>query len=262
MANPKIIAIIPARMQSKRFPGKPLKDLYGIPVIGHVYYRTKMCFDLLETFVATPDDEIKHYIKSINGKVIMTSSDHLTSTDRVVEALTKIETIYNTKFDIVVIVQGDEPMVTHNMIATSISPLLLDKNVKVTNLMTETQDTEEIEDPNAVKVVVDINNFALYMSRSPIPFQKWKVSGLPVLKKVNVITFRRDFLLEYAQMPPTPLELVESIGMLRLLENGYKVKMVLSDMYTVSIDTPYDLEIVKKLMKNDTIMLKYLTNIN
>ncbi len=262
MKKPKIIGIIPARMASKRFPGKPLKEIYGIPMIGHVYYRTKMCLDLLEVFVATPDEDIKYYIKSIGGKVVLTTETPISSTDRAVEALIKIESAYNTHFDIIVIVQGDEPMITNNMIATSISPLIIDKNIQVTNLMTEIADKDEIEDPNAVKVVVDINNYALYMSRSPIPFQKWGVSGLPVLKKVNVIAFKRDFLLEYAAMTPTPLEMVESIGMLRLLENGYKVKMVLSDQYTVSVDTPKDLEIVKKLMKKDSIMLKYLTNKN
>jgi len=256
----KIIAIIPSRMGSKRFPGKPMVEIEGMPMIGHVYSRTVMCNDFDEVFVATCDEVIADYIQSIGGNVVMTSPDHLRSTDRVAEALQLIEEELNEKFNIVVMVQGDEPMVNEQMVANSISPLLIDPGVEIVNLMTEITDDYEIESPNSVKVVVDYNNFALYMSRSPIPYEKRGISGLPKLKKVNVIAMTRDFLIHLSSLPPTPLELVESIGMLRILESGMKIKMVLSDSYTASVDTPEDLEIVKELMKKDFWKDKYLNN--
>jgi len=253
-----IIAIIPARMDSKRFPGKPLVDIFGMPMIGHVYHRTKMCPDLAEVFVATCDEVIKKYIESIGGKVIMTSHDHSRSTDRIAEALLLIEKNYNIEPEIVVMIQGDEPLVNHQMIANSISPMLIDPAVEIVNLMTEITEDEEIADPNSVKVVVDDNNYALYMSRSPIPYQGRGVQGLPVLKKVNIVAFKRDFLLHFAALPPTPLELVESIGMLRLLESGKRIKMVLNEIYTLSVDNPYDLELAKEKLKDDYWMQKYI----
>ncbi len=253
----KIIAVIPARMGAKRFPGKPMAEIYGMPMIGHVYHRAKMCPDFSDVFVATCDAEIEQYITKIGGNVVMTSKDHLRSTDRVAEAVTFIEEDFNQKIDIVVMIQGDEPLVNEQMVANSISPLLIDPSVEIVNLMTEITENDEKEDSNCVKVVVDNNNFALYMSRSPIPYQKRGVEGLPTLKKVNVISMRRDFLMHFASLPPSTLELVESIGMLRLLEAGIRVKMVLSETYTVSVDTPEDLQRVVKLMKDDFWMQKY-----
>lgn len=254
-----IIAIIPSRMGAKRLPGKPMLDIHGMPMIGHVYNRTKMCSDFSEVFVATCDDEIADYIQSIGGNVVMTSTEHLRSTDRVAEALQLIEEELNKKYDIVVMVQGDEPMINEQMVSNSISPLIIDPGVEIVNLMTEITDKDEIEDPNSVKVVVDYNNFALYLSRSAIPYEKRGVSGLPNLKKVNVVAMRRDFLFHFSALPPTPLELVESIGMLRILESGMKLKMVFSETYSVSVDTEKDLEIVKNLMKDDFWMQKYNT---
>lgn len=252
-----IIAIIPSRMGAKRLPGKPMLDIHGMPMIGHVYNRTKMCNDFTDVFVATCDEEISDYIESIGGNVVMTSPEHLRSTDRVAEAIKLIEAELNKKYDIVVMVQGDEPMVNEQMISNSISPLLIDPGVEIVNLMTEITDSDEIDDPNSVKVVVDYNNLTLYMSRSGIPYEKRGVSGLPKLKKVNVAAIKRDFLFHFSALPPTPLELVESIGMLRILESGMKIKMVLSESYSVSVDTQKDLEIVRDLMKDDFWMKKY-----
>lgn len=253
----KIIAIIPARMGAKRFPGKPMADLLGMPMIGHVYHRAKMCNDFFEVFVATCDNEIADYIRSIDGQVIMTSKEHLRSTDRVAEAVKIIEESNDFDFDIVVMIQGDEPLINHQMVANSISPLLIDPGVEIVNLMTEITNSEEINSSNSVKVVVDHNNFALYMSRSPVPYQKRGVEGLPVLKKVNVVAMRRDFLKHFSSLIPSALELVESIGMLRLLENGIRVKMVLTETYTVSVDTKEDMQRAVNLMKEDFWMPKY-----
>lgn len=253
----KIIAIIPSRMGAKRLPGKPMADICGLPMIGHVYKRTQMCQDFIDVYVATCDEEIANYIRSIGGKVVLTSKNHLRSTDRVSEALRIIEGQYNDSFDIVVMIQGDEPLVNDQMISSSISPLLVDQEINMVSLMTEISDHDEINNPNSVKVVTDFNNFALYMSRSPIPFQNRDIAGLPVLKKVNIVAMRRGFLYKFSSMEATPLELVESIGMLRLLENGHKIKMVLSESYTVSVDTAEDLEIARKLMKDDYWFDKY-----
>ncbi len=258
MKDNKIIGIIPSRMAATRLPGKPMMEIESMPMIGHVYHRAKMCKDFSELFVATCDKVISDYIKKIGGKVIMTSSKHLRSTDRVAEALEIIEKNNKTDIDIVVMVQGDEPMINEQMIANSISPLLIDPGVEIVNLMTEISEKDEVNDPNSVKVVVDYNNLALYMSRSPIPYEKRGVSGLPILKKVNVVAMQKDFVYHFASLPPTPLELVESIGMLRILESGKNVKMVLSDTYTVSVDTKKDLEIVKSLMKKDFWIKKYI----
>ncbi len=254
----KIIAIIPSRMGAKRLPGKPMADILGMPMIGHVYNRTKLCPDFMEVFVATCDEEIADYIRSIGGNVILTSRHHLRSTDRVAEALRIIEDEYKDTFDIVVMVQGDEPLVTDQMVAASVSPLLIDQSVDIVSLMTEISDKEEINNQNSVKVVTDFNNYALYMSRSPIPFQNRDITGLPVLKKVNIVAMRRGLLYKYSSLDSTPLELVESIGMLRFLEYGIKIKMVLSESYSVSVDTAEDLEIVRKLMKDDYWKNKYL----
>lgn len=254
---PKILGIIPARMASKRLPGKPLIDIEGTPMIGHVYQRSKMAIDLLDVYVATCDKEISEYISSIDGKVIMTKNDVVRSTDRVAEALRKIEAHIQTKIDIVVMIQGDEPLVNPEMIANSISPLLIDTDIQITCLMTEIYEEDEIDDTNAVKVVVDNFNNALYLSRCAIPYQQRGVYGLPHLKKINVSAIRRDFLYHFTSLPQSPLELVEDIGMLRIIENSMKLKMVMTESYTVSVDTKKDLEIVRDLMKEDLWYNKY-----
>ncbi len=257
-----IIGIIPARLASKRFPNKPLADIHGMPMIGHVYKRVEMCKDLSAVYVATCDIEIYNYIKSIRGNVVMTKIDHESSSDRTAEALQKIEKELKTTFDIVVMIQGDEPMITYDMIGNALSPIILDEEINVVNMMSEIKTTEEFYDPNVVKVVVDIYNFALYFSREAIPSSKMGASGFPMLKRVNVIPIRRDFLLNFNNIPQTPLEIVESIGMMRLIENGLKVKMVMTDIITYAVDTHKDLEIVREKMKNDMIMWKYITNLN
>jgi 3-deoxy-manno-octulosonate cytidylyltransferase (CMP-KDO synthetase) len=254
----KIIGIIPARLASSRLPQKPFADILGMPMIGHVYHRSKLCRTLDEVYVATCDTEIYDYINSIGGKAILTSDKHERASDRTAEALLKIELETNSKVDIVVMIQGDEPMVTPEMINNSIMPLLNDKSIKITNLMAKMNSIQEHEDPAEVKVVVDKNNFALYFSREPIPSRKKGVEDVPMLKQVCIIPFLRDFLLEYNLMEQTPLEIIESVDMNRILENGIKIKMVLSEMETYSVDTPADLENVNNKMINDILLKSYL----
>jgi 3-deoxy-manno-octulosonate cytidylyltransferase (CMP-KDO synthetase) len=253
-----IIGIIPARLASSRFPNKPLVKILGMPMIGHVFLRSKLCKELSDVFVATCDTEIKDYIESIGGKAIMTSDKHERASDRTAEALLKIEKELNKRVDIVVMIQGDEPMVTPEMITASVQPLLEDESILISNLMANIETKEDHEDPNEVKVVVDKNNFALYFSREPIPSRKKGVENVPMLKQVCIIPFRRDFLLEYNMMPQTPLEIIESVDMNRILENGLKVKMIFVEMNTYSVDTPEDLKCTEEVMKNDPFIKRYV----
>ena len=255
--NAGIIAIIPARMASSRFPGKPMAKIMGIPMIGHVYFRSKMCKILKEVYVATCDEEIADYIQSIGGKAVMTADTHERASDRVAEAMIAIEKELNEKIDILAMIQGDEPMVFPEMIEDAIKPLLSDQNIMITNLMAPLKTRKEHQDFNEIKVVVDRDNFALYFSREPIPSHKKGVEKVHMLKQVCIIPFRRDFLIEFNRLPQTPLEILESVDMLRVLESGYKVKMVLSRQETYSVDTLEDLKKVEGLMINDPLVKIY-----
>jgi 3-deoxy-manno-octulosonate cytidylyltransferase (CMP-KDO synthetase) len=253
-----IIGIIPARLASSRLPRKPMADILGMPMIGHVYKRCKLSKILKEVYVATCDQEIANYVESIGGKAIMTLDTHERASDRTAEALEKIEKQSGDKIDIVVMIQGDEPMVTPGMIDAAIEPLFLDKDIHVTNLMAFMKTQKEHEDPAEVKVVVDKNNFAMYFSREPIPSRKKGATDIPMLKQVCIIPFRRNFLLEYNAMKQTPLEIIESVDMNRLLENGIKIKMVMRDEETYSVDTLADLENVNSKMKSDLYLKLYI----
>ena len=253
----KIIGIIPGRMASSRFPGKPLAKICDIPMIGHVYFRSKMSKALDEVYVATCDKEIADYVRSIGGKVIMTKNSHERASDRSAEAMLKIERETGNKLDIVVMIQGDEPMVIPEMIDKAIAPIKRDKSILVVNLMSDIIDQNEHEDPNKVKVVVDEDDFALYFSREPIPSRKKGAKDIRMLKQVCIIPFRRDFLLKFNQLTPTPLEITESVDMLRVLEHGMKVKMVFVDFETFCVDTPGDLRFVEEIMRKDRFLTKY-----
>jgi len=252
-----ICGIIPARMASSRFPGKPLARIKDIPMIGHVYLRCKMAATLDDLWVATCDAEIVDYIQSIGGKAIMTADSHERASERVAEALVTIEQNTGKKADIVVMIQGDEPLVRPEMIDEALEPLLKDNKVRITNLMQTITTTDEFEDPNEVKVVVDRFNDALYFSREPIPSRKKGVGDVPMFKQVCIIPFRRDFLLEYVKMSPTPLEKIESVDMMRILENGMKVRMVLNSSQTKSVDTETDLAAVERLIESDPLLKVY-----
>jgi len=254
----KIIGIIPARMASSRFPNKPLAKIQGKPMIGHVYHRSKMCNTLDEVYVATCDEVIKVYIEKEGGKAIMTSDTHERASDRAAEALLKIEAEIGELVDIVVMIQGDEPMITPEMIDAAVQPLIDEpEKVRITNLVADFETVQEHEDPNEVKVVLDKFGNALYFSREPIPSRKKGASDVPMKKQVCIIPFERNFLIEYNNMEPTPLEIIESVDMMRILENGMKVKMVPTDVNTLAVDTAEDLRRVNGLMANDQLMKLY-----
>ena len=251
-----IISIIPARMGSSRFPGKPMADILGMPMIGHVYKRVKMSKLLSEVYVATCDAEIYNYMESIGGKAIMTSDCHERCSDRCAEAMLKIEKQENKKVDIMVMVQGDEPLTFPQMIDEAVSPMLEDDTMIITNLVANLDTVKEFEDPNEVKVVMDKQNNALYFSREPIPSRKKGILEVPMKKQVCVIPFTRDFLLEYNEMEPTSLEIIESVDMMRILENGIKIKMIDTKYETKAVDTKDDLDRVIEIMKEDRLYIK------
>ena len=226
-------------------------------MVGHVYFRSKMSKLLDEVYVATCDKEIQEYFKSIKVKTIMTSDKHKRASDRITEALVKVEKQTGEKIDIVVMIQGDEPMIFPEMIDEAVNPFIDDENILVSNLMAPLKTKKEHNDPNEVKVVVDIHNFALYFSREPIPSDKKEKNDNYLNKQVCIIPYRRDFLIKFNELEPTPLEIIESVDMLRVLEHGYKVKMIPTKFDTYSVDTKDDLKHVEQLMKKDNLMKKY-----
>ena len=244
-----ILALVPARMGSSRFPGKPMALILGKPMIGHVYERVAKSPMLSMTAVATCDQEIFDYIESIGGVAVMTADTYERASDRCAEALLKLEKANNTRYDIVVMVQGDEPMTHPDMIAEAVQPMLDDPDIQVTNLLGQIKNIAEFEDRNCIKVVCDLNSNALYFSREPIP-TRCKVDAIPMGKQVCIIPFRRNYLLEYTKLAPTPLEIAESVDMMRILEHGMKVHMVPTSHDTHPVDTPADLQKVARLMQN------------
>jgi len=243
----KILALIPARMGSSRFPGKPMAKILGKPMIGHVYERVAKSPLLDMVAVATCDQEIFDYIESIGGKAVMTADTYERASDRCAEALLKIEKEQGECFDIVVMVQGDEPMTHPDMISEAVQPMLDDSSIQVVNLLGEIKDSTEFEDRNCIKVVCDINNNAMYFSREPIPSRS-KIDNVPTGKQVCIIPFRRDYLIEYTQLEPTPLEIAESVDMMRVLEHGMNVFMTPTKHSSHAVDTPEDLKKVEALM--------------
>lgn len=243
-----VLAIIPARMGSSRFPGKPLAKINGRPMIEHVYKNVIESNMISKTIVATCDTEIFNFIKSINGNVIMTSKKHQRASDRCFEAMQKYEKQVKKKFDIILMVQGDEPMINKSMIKNALKPIIKNKKINVINLMTKIKTKKDFYDPNCVKLVHCKNNTALFFSRSAIPFLK-SFNAKNLKKQVCVIPFRRNFLFKYNSMKQTKLEIIESIDMLRVIENGYKVHLVESKKDSYPVDTLKDLKKVEKILK-------------
>jgi 3-deoxy-manno-octulosonate cytidylyltransferase (CMP-KDO synthetase) len=253
-----IIAVIPARMGSSRFPGKPMAEILGMPMIGHCYKRAELSKSINHVYVATCDEEIYNYIKSIDGNVVMTSSSHERACDRAAEAMIKIEKKHKIKTDILLMMQGDEPMVTPRIIEAALNPLINNDNINISNLYKEINSIEEFEDPNEVKVIIDSKGYAIYFSREPIPSRKKGVLDVPMFKQICTIPFRRDYLLEFNNMKQTDLEIIESIDMNRIIENGGKIKMEYSHDESISVDTKNDLDRVIKEMKNDLLIKSYI----
>ena len=247
----KSVAVIPARMDSSRYPGKPLCNIHGMPMIEHVYRRTSRCNMIDETYVATPDQEISDKVSDFGGSVIMTGT-HDRAIDRVAEAAKSLEA------DVITVVQGDEPLVYPDMIASAIQPMIEQSNIKVTTMVRKIEERKVFEDPNFPKVVLDNNNNILYFSREPIPNRHDRsFDQLTAYKHLAVIPFRRQFLFKFSELSQTPLEKAESIDLLRALEHGYTVRAVEVDRDVYQVDTPEDHNKVNKLMLEDELFNKY-----
>jgi 3-deoxy-manno-octulosonate cytidylyltransferase (CMP-KDO synthetase) len=253
----KILGVIPARMAATRFPNKPMAKILGVPMIGHCYLRSVLCSLVDEVYVATCDKVIYDYIQSIGGKAIMTSDIHERATERTAEALLNIEALNcDTKFDIVVMIQGDEPLVDPEMLREAITPLL-EGTKMVSNLIASLSNHEERENPNNVKVAVSINKQILYLSREAIPSNK-KYSGfIDSYRQLGLIDFSREALLNFVTLKATPLEIIESVDMNRFLEHGIPIHSVITEYQADSVDTPTDLIRVSEKMLNDKLFISY-----
>lgn len=238
-----IICVIPARFFSTRLPGKPLAVIAGKPMIQHVYERAKLAQRPSEVIIATDHELVLSAAESFGGKAIMTSPDHPTGTDRLAE----VAALYPAA-DIIINVQGDEPLIAPDVIDSlagafdNAAPGLI-----MATLMTE-MDEDEYLNPAAVKVVTDLNGYALYFSRSLIPYPRNRHDELKSFKHIGIYAYRRDFLLAFAKLPPTPLERAESLEQLRALEHGYRIKVLKTDFKSVGVDTPEDLERVNAIL--------------
>lgn len=246
MSALRFVAIIPARYASTRFPGKPLVDIGGKTMIQRVYDQVSKVLD--DVYVATDDERIFDKVRSFGGKVIMTSDAHRSGTDRCYEAFTKLD----DWFDVVINVQGDEPFIQPEQIE-ALKNCFADEETQIATLVkkiTERDGVEVLFNPNSPKVVIDKQNNALYFSRSPIPYKRgsdeknW-IAEHDYYKHVGVYAYRSEVLSQIVQMPPSKLELAESLEQLRWLENGLKIKAGFTEVETVGIDTPEDLEKIK-----------------
>ncbi len=242
------LGLIPARYASTRFPGKPLALIAGRPMIQWVYQRASEVFD--HTYVATDDERIANAVKEFGGKVVMTSNTHQSGTDRCAEALSTVEALTSIKFDVVVNIQGDEPFIQAQQLG-KVSNCFSDSTVQIATLVKAFGTNEDIFNPNSPKVITDINNNAIYFSRSVIPFvrgkekEDWKYNR-KFLKHIGLYAYRADTLREITQLPQSSLELSESLEQLRWIENGYRIRVVETNLETLAVDTPEDLERVKE----------------
>lgn len=238
-----IVAIIPARFASTRFPGKPLADIDGHPVIEHVYHRVSRSPAVSRVIIATDDLRIEHAVRRFGGEVRMTRDDHPSGTDRLAEVAATLDC------DVVVNVQGDEPLINPGSISEAVAPFSTDLSVQVTTLYRRIASTAELADPNIVKVVVDRGGFAMYFSRAAIPYQRDPRGGWPPLyRHVGLYAYRRSALLVLARLEPTPLERAEALEQLRALEHGIRIKAVETRYDSFGVDTPEDLDHVRRLI--------------
>ena len=243
----KIIAVIPARYASTRFPAKLLQDLGGKTVIQRTYEAAKNTQLFDDVFVVTDSILIYDEIVSHGGKAIMSIKEHESGSDRIAEA------VENLDVDVVVNVQGDEPFINDEPLAKVLDVFRtdFDKKVDLASLMFEITDEEEINNPNNVKVVTDQNGFALYFSRSVIPFPREKNVGVRYMKHIGIYAFRKQALLDFYHLPMKSLEASEKLEQLRYLEFGKRIKMVETHQGSIGIDTPEDLEKARLILKND-----------
>ena len=239
----KVLCVIPARYSSTRLPGKPLADIAGQPMIQRVYERAAKASLPEKVLVATDHELVKEAVFNFGGEAVMTASDHPSGTDRLAE----VAALY-PEAEVIVNVQGDEPLIEPSVIDELAQALFDDPSVAMATLATPMR-PEDYDKPSAVKVVADLSGFALYFSRSRIPYPRQPKEAATVWQHIGIYAYRRDFLLNFAKLAPTPLEQTESLEQLRALENGYRIKVLRTDFVSIGVDTPEDLESVNALFR-------------
>lgn len=239
----KIVAFIPARAESTRFPGKPLADIHGKPMIVRVLDRTLQSPLVHDVYVATDSEEILEVVRSFGGKALLTSSDHPSGTDRIAQAAVEVGL---AAADLAVNIQGDQPLFDPIMVEEVVRPLLDDPAIPMSTLIYKIVREEEITHPNAVKTVADKEGFAIYFSRATIPFFRDKKTDHEYFKHHGIYAYRNDFLQKFTSLPQGYLERAERLEQLRALENGFRIKVVLTDKDSVEVDTPEDLQRVRE----------------
>lgn len=240
----RIIGVIPARYKSSRLEGKPLADIHGKPMVQHVYERARRAPSLADIIVATDDERIRSAVESFGGKAVMTSADHRSGTDRVAEAVGK------TDADVIVNIQGDEPMLDPSMLAEVVDPFRSGVSAGVVTLKKRVLHESEFADPGVVKVVTDPAGYALYFSRSLIPYPQRRTPHFAVFEHLGLYAYTRDALMRLAALPCSELEEIESLEQLRALENGIRILVIetASRQEMLSVDTQADLERARELM--------------
>lgn len=248
-----MIAIVPARMASSRFPGKPLVNILGLPMIEHVRRRAALAH-IDDVYVATCDQEIFDVVVRYGGKAVMTSNAHLDCTDRVAEAARKLDG------DIIVLVQGDEPLCIPEALDIVTAPLLHDTPAQCANVLLVITEEADFLNSNVVKAVLDRNQCVMYYSRSPIPYRRVQ-SGCPLYCQTGIAAFTKEFLSQYQKLSPTPKEVTEGVGFLRILENRYPILGVIYSKKTVSVDRPEDVAVVEKILQEDRVQKEFYQRI-
>lgn len=242
----RTVAVVPARLASSRYPNKPLAQILGLPMVEHVRRRAALARGLDQVVVATCDQEIADVVQAAGGQVVFTAATHERATERVAEATR------HTDAAVVVMVQGDEPLLLPDAIERVVAPLHERPDVSCTNLLSML-DPDERSDADVVKAACDLEGDVLFLTRAPIPFVRSESAAVPVYRQTGIMAFRADLLREFATLPATPLERVESIDMLRLLEHGRRIRGVLTDHPTYGVDRPEDVETVERAMRNDPV---------
>ena len=245
LSPPQVVAVIPARYDAARLPGKPLADIAGKPMIEHVYRRAAAARGVDAVVVATDDMRIEAAVKKFGGIVVITRPTHRTGTDRIAEVAA------NLSCDIVLNVQGDEPLLEPATLEAIIEPLMADPMLEMSTACVPISDRADYDNPNVVKVVKDQRGYALYFSRAPIPNRRTPHLEPPIYKHLGLYGFRRNFLLKFATLPQTPLEKAESLEQLRALEHGYHIHTVETQYDSIGVDTPEDLERVRVRLQAD-----------
>lgn len=238
-----VVAIIPARYDSSRLPGKALAEIAGKPMIEHVYRRTSAARGVGVVIVATDDTRICEAVEAFGGRAQLTSRDHLSGTDRLAEVAAGLTA------DVVVNVQGDEPLIDPSMIDDAIAPFRTDPALQMTTLRRRIDDESERTNPNVTKVVVDRDGYALYFSRAPIPFTREGSPAAPAWRHIGLYAYRRECLLRLTALPPTAMEQAEALEQLRALEHGIRIRVLETTHNSIGVDTAEDLERVRRLVQ-------------